>query len=366
MKGRTTDMVTMLDCIRRTAKVADYMFENSVEVTDAVEKLLKDRISEIDEIIMVGSGSSHNAIVTATPFMEKASNLQVHGFFPNTFLNKTVFNKKALYIFASQSGTSKLVTDMIVKANENGLLTLAVTDDANSPIAKEAKAHVSICVNGEEYGYRTVGFCATFLALQLIAMRIGCMNGFLSREAYEAYIADGKKAVKNHPDVVERSLKWFESRKDALKNTRTHIFYGSGDLYGIALEGALKLLEVAKQYMAIGYEQEDGLHGPCLGFVKGDVVIALSDGVRDRELAHSVVRFSKNELGQGYIFGCDVEDETDLAFNICSENFKALEVAPAVEVLSYMMAVINDVPVEPIATRAPHPSSKYFQTHSGR
>ena len=80
-------MVTMLDCIRRTAKVADYMFENSVEVTDAVEKLLKDRISEIDEIIMVGSGSSHNAIVTATPFMEKASNLQVHGFFPNTFLN---------------------------------------------------------------------------------------------------------------------------------------------------------------------------------------------------------------------------------------------------------------------------------------
>ena len=94
---------------------------------------------------------------------------------------------------------------------------------------------------------------------------------------------------------------------------------------GIALEGALKLLEVAKLYMAIGYEQEDGLHGPCLGFVKGDVVIALSDGVRDRELAHSVVRFSKNELGQGYIFGCDVEDETDLEFNICSDNFKALE-----------------------------------------
>ena len=359
-------MVTMLDCIRQTAQVADYLFDNSMEVTAAVEELLKDKIDAIDEIVMVGSGSSHNAIVTAIPFMEKVSNVQVHGFFPNTFLNKTVFNKNALYIFVSQSGTSKLVTDMIVKANENGLTTLAVTDDATSPIATEAKAHVALHVNNEPFGYRTVGFCATFLALQLVALRMGLMKGFLTKEDYDCYIADGKKAVKNHPSVVEKTLQWFEGKEDILKPTRTHIFYGSGDLYGIALEGALKLLEVAKQYMAIGYEQEDGLHGPCMGFIKGDVVIALSDGTRDRELAHSVVRFSKNELGQGYIFGVDPEDENDLEFEICSENFKCLEVAPAVEVLSYMMAIINDVPVEPTVRRTPHASARYFQTHSGR
>ncbi len=357
-------MVTMLDCIRRTAPKSQLVFDSARTNTDDLVEKLGEKIKELTEIIVIGSGSSHNASVTACAFMEKVSGLPVHTYIPNEFRNKTVFPKTALYIFLSQSGTSALLEDMLKEARGKGLFTVGVTDYDDSPISRQADARVSLLVGGEEFGYRTVGFCCSFLVLQTIAMRIGLERGYITDQDFENYLADGRKASEHHPEVVEKTLAWFDQHKDALKEANSLLYYGSGSLYGIAIEGALKLLETARLYLSIGFEAEDGLHGPNLGFNKGDVVIALCDGKTDAGYATSVVKFSKYELGQGYIFGQPAIDDDDLAFECVSEDFKALEMAPAVEVVAYMMAIINDVPVQDTAHRTPHASSKYFQTHS--
>ncbi|MBR0385478.1 MAG: SIS domain-containing protein [Erysipelotrichaceae bacterium] len=357
-------MVTMLDCIRRTAPKSLLVFDTARTNTDELVNKLGSKIRELTEIIVVGSGSSHNASVTACAFMEKVSGLPVHVYIPNEFNNKTVFPETALYVFLSQSGTSTLLEDMLKEAKGKGLFTVGVTDYDDSPISRQADAKVSLMVGGEEYGYRTVGFCCSFLVLQMIALRIGLERGYITDQDFEDCLADGRKASENHPAIVEKTLAWFDQHKESLKEANSLLYYGSGSLYGIAIEGALKLLETAKLYLSIGFEAEDGLHGPNLGFNKGDVVIALCDGKTDVGYATSVVNFSKNELGQGSIFGHPAIDWDDLVFECASENFKALEMAPAVEVVAYMMAIINDVPVEDSAHRTPHPSSKYFQTHS--
>ena len=357
-------MVTMLDCIKRTAPASLKVFNEARTNTDELVGKLGDRLKELTEIIVIGSGSSHNAAVTACAFMEKVSGLPVHTYIPNEFKGKTVLPQKALYVFISQSGTSTLLETMLKEANEKGLFTVGVTDNDESPISSQACAKVSLLVGGEEFGYRTVGFCCSFLTLQMIALRLGLERGCITDEQFEACLEDGRKASENHPAVVEKTLAWFEAHKEALKGAKSVLYYGSGSLYGIAIEGALKLLETAKLYLSIGYEAEDGLHGPNLGFNKGDVVIALCDGKTDVDYATSVVKFSKYELGQGYIFGQPVIDEDDLAFDCVSENFKALEMAPAVEIVAYELAVINDIPVEEIRFRKPHASAKYFQMHS--
>ena len=354
-------MVTMLDCIKRSSIVGKEILDDARTSTDELAAALP---QDISAIILVGSGSSNNANVTAAPFIEMVSGVSTYTFVPNNFKSKTVLDPKAVYVFSSQSGTSTFVRQQVERVNQAGGFTVAVTDDVTSPIAKAAKISISIGVGGEEYGFRTVGFTSTFLTLMIIGLRIGFERKHITKSQSMAYVKDGYKAVENHPVIVEKTLAWFDEVKDQLKGCKCVMYYGSGSLYGIALEGALKLLETAKIYKSIGFELEDGLHGPCYAFYPGDVVIALNNE-RDNDLAQGVVSFSKIENGQGYMFGKNPQDEKDLAFEVKSRYFEALEFAPAVEIVAYMLAVINDIPVQPLATRVPHSSSKYFQTHKG-
>ncbi|MBO7698738.1 MAG: SIS domain-containing protein [Erysipelotrichaceae bacterium] len=357
-------MVTMLDCIRRSEPVSRNILQHAKESTESLNKVIKD-YKAIDEIFLIGSGSSFNASNAAASFIEDVCKVQVFQLLPNQFAAKKVLNTKALYIFVSQSGTSSLVKKQILKVKELGCPTVAVTDDQQSAIAKEADVNISIQVGGEEYGFRTVGFSATLLTLQLIGLRIALEAGKISEEEFKEYVNDGLKAVDNIPKVIEDSLVWFDKVKDELKSLRSLMYYGGGELFGIAVEGALKLMETPKVYISVGYEAEDGIHGPCYAFGKDDAIVFLNDGEHDVEYASSMVRFSKAELGRGYMFGPLVQDDKDLKIVPCSKYFRGLEFVPSVQIIAYQMAMINNVEVLPLTIRIPHVSTKYFQTHNG-
>ena len=357
-------MVTMLDCIRRSEPVSRNILQHAKESTESLNKVIKD-YKAIDEIFLIGSGSSFNASNAAASFIEDVCKVQVFQLLPNQFAAKKVLNTKALYIFVSQSGTSSLVKKQILKVKELGCPTVAVTDDQQSAIAKEADVNISIQVGGEEYGFRTVGFSATLLTLQLIGLRVALEAGKISEEEFKEYVNDGLKAVDNIPKVIEDSLVWFDKVKDELKSLRSLMYYGGGELFGIAVEGALKLMETPKVYISVGYEAEDGIHGPCYAFGKDDAIVFLNDGEHDVEYASSMVRFSKAELGRGYMFGPLVQDDKDLKIVPCSKYFRGLEFVPSVQIIAYQMAMINNVEVLPLTIRIPHVSTKYFQTHNG-
>ena len=357
-------MITMLDCIKKGVPVGHTVLDKAKENTAPIKTLIPD-LNEIEEIFMIASGSSFNAANCASPFMEKVTKSQVFALLPNTFLKKTVCNSKALYLFISQTGTSSLVKEQVIRVKEMGCKAISVTDDENSPIAKEADLNVSIEVGGEEFGYRTEGFDATILTLQMIALRIGLEKGVINETEFDAYVKEGHKALDHMPQVIEDTLSWFEKNKEDLMSLRSLMYYGGGELFGLAVEGALKLMEVPKKYLSFGYEAEDGIHGPCYAFGKDDAILFMNDGVNDVKYAQSMVRFSKEELGRGYYFGPDTIDDKDLKIVPVSKNFIALEFAPAVQIISYLMAINNGVEVLPMSIRIPHVSTKYFQTHNG-
>ena len=358
-------MVTMLDCIRRVAPITKEIVKNAQVNTDGLVNALGENINKINEIIICGAGSSNTSSMTAAGFMEKVTGIQVHTFMANQFNRKSVYNPDALYIFVSQTGTSTLVKEMVARMNEKGCYTVAITEDEATPVGREAKIHVNMGCGYEEYWFRTIGYCSSVLTLMIIGLRIALERGTITSKQYNEYLDEAVKAAENHPAVVDKTVKWFEAHKNQLIKARCFIIYGSGPLHGVALEGALKILETAKHFMAIGYEAEDGLHGPCLGFTSDDIVISLNDGVNDEWMGHGVVEFGKKELGQAYIFGAHPLDEDDLRFDVTGGNFRALEFAPAVETLAYLLALAVGSPVLPAGEGVEHPSGKYFETHRG-
>ena len=200
----------------------------------------------------------------------------------------------------------------------------------------------------------------------IIALRLGLERGTITCDEYEGYLRDALKAAENNAVIADKAVEWFNNNLETLKGCRNVLFYGGGCLYGVAIEGALKLLETAKIYKSVGYEAEDGLHGPNLGFNKDDVIVSLNAGGQDNFYATAVAKFGKGELRHGFIIGANTVDETDLPFECASDYFRAIEFAPVVQVIAYMLAVVNDIPVIDIAHRQAHVSAKYFRTHDAQ
>ncbi|MBQ4253376.1 MAG: sugar isomerase, partial [Erysipelotrichaceae bacterium] len=154
---------------------------------------------------------------------------------------------------------------------------------------------------------------------------------------------------------------WFDRNKEALMATNTFTFYGGGPLYGVAIEAALKVMEVAKRNVAVGFEIDDGMHGPTMGYTPSNCVIALNDGGVNDGKCRSLALWAKEVMHNGYIFGANPIDESDLAFEGVSEDWRALEFAPAVQVLAYRLAVDKGVNLR---DRSRHKEGQYFKTHS--
>lgn len=354
-------MVSYLDCIKRT----------QIIIPDVLSKF-KERSKElrekwnpnINEIIMVGSGTSNTTAVTSQLFMEQVSGLSVSTLLPNHFMKKSAYNKNAIYIFTSQSGTSIFTVECLNKAKEIGGLTLAITGNEDNKLKSASDIHVNMGCGYEEYGQRTIGYCTSVLTQMLVGLEIGLLRGHISEEKYNAYIEDASKLPFSQKEVVENALTWFDCNKDALINAKGYIFYGTGPLWGVALEGALKALEVVGKYLCVGYEMDDGLHGPTMGFTKEDNIIILDDGKNDVHYVKGLKDFIVNELGNAFIIGKTTKDNLDLAVTLKTKYFYALELAPAIQVLAYRLAKDQGIDI-PVLEGRVLPEYKYFSTHEG-
>ena len=353
-------MVTMLDCIQRVPSLLDKIIENANVTFDNVFTVYDP--NEINEICLIGSGTSYNSAATARYLAESASGVRVTPMLPNEFLySYTVRNPKALYVLISQTGTSTVTMKAVQYVNEQGFMSACVSEKADTPIAKEAKAFINMGCGYEEYSMRTIGYSTSVLTLMLLGMELGKRNGNLSQADYDKYIAQAKAASANIPSVIEKAQKWMDTSRRKIMKSAFIAFTGTGALYGVASEAAVKVWE-APQYPSAGYELDEGMHGPNYGYNYNHAVIILNDGGRDSKKALQLAKYMKNENQNGYVIGVDTIDEKDLAFNPQGGAFDCLEFAAAIQVLMYRLAV--DGGRDFSITNVHEKMNSYFHSHS--
>ena len=355
-------MVSMLDCIKRVPSVLHTVIDRKNHTFAPLLEKYQERLAELDEIVLIGSGTSNTSSITARYFAERASGIRVSAAVPNEFLHSlTARNPKALYLFLSQTGTSILTRQALRFANEQGFMTAALSEAAATPIAREAGVFLDLCCGYEEYPMRTIGYSASVLSVMLLAMHIGRRRGTLSGAAHAEYVGLAKDAAASIPGVIDKALLWMENNRRSMMRGDALIFYGSGALYGVALEAAVKAWETP-QVVSIGYEMEEGLHGPNYGYTQNHSVVVLNGGGIDQEKALALARFMRVEKHNGFVVGAGAEAATDLAFDPRGGPFACLEFAAAVQVIAYCLAVAQGRDLF-----APHDNSvmeQYFRSHS--
>ena len=353
-------MVTMLDCIRRVPSLLDAIIENADRTFEQVFATFDP--AGIDEICLIGSGTSYNSAATARYLAEAASGVRVSVVLPNEFLYAyTVRNPKALHVFISQTGTSTVTMNAMRYVNENGLMSAAVSEKAETPLAREAKAFINMGCGHEEFGMRTIGYSTTVLTLMLLGMKLGLKTGRLGGDAYRAYLSQAKAASQNIPQVIEKALHWMDVGRRRIMRADFIAFSGTAALYGVATEAAVTVWE-APQYPSAGYELDEGMHGPNYGYNDNHAVIVLNDGGRDSEKALALARYMRNEHGNGYVIGVGARDDHDLGFEPAGGPFCCLEFAAAIQVFMYRLAVDGGRDFSILGVHAK--MNSYFNSHT--
>lgn len=353
---------SMLDCINNTQSVVIKIIDQRKEHFKAFFDYLDEAVYNLEEIIFVGSGTSNTSAVTSRIFVEKVTKIKTSVITSNDFLYNTfVYNPKGLYVFTSQTGTSIVALEALNLIKEKGYLNVAISESETTPIALAADSFITMACGKEEYPMRTTGYSASVLTHMIMGLEIALRRKTITEERYDQYILDASKIASSHKEIVNKTLKWLEFNKFKMLRSDLIVFTGADALYGVSLEGAMKVWETL-QVASVGYEIEEGLHGPNYGYNHRHCVIVLNDGGRENKKNLALAKYMKEVWQNGFVVGQNVIDEEDLAIDLQTNDFYPLEFAPVVQVIAYELAR-----AEGRDLYAHHDNSKmdsYFKTHS--
>ena len=152
--------------------------------------------------------------------------------------------------------------------------TCSVVNVIESSIARDANFVLPIHCGPEIGVASTKAFLGQMLVLYIFSLKLSVLNKDLDNKAYVSKIKD----LKNLPKLVEETL-LTESQIQTISSTFTDakgsMFLGRGFSYPIALEGALKLKELAYVH-AEGYPAGEMKHGPLALIEDGMPVVVLA------------------------------------------------------------------------------------------
>ena len=178
------------------------------------------------------------------------------------------------------------VAAAIRMAKEKGALTLSITNVQRSSIDREAHGHLYMN-SGTEVGVAsTKAFTSTLALLNLLALQIGKSRGVLTVEDEKKFV-NHLIAVPSQIEVVLAYDKYFSEAAKKLKDFKGFLYLGRGVSYPIALEGALKLKELAYLH-AEGYAAGEMKHGPLalIDARMAIVVVAPTDDLIEKTISN--------------------------------------------------------------------------------
>ncbi len=242
----------------------------------------------VETVQIVACGTSYHAALVARYWFEAAgipTQVEVASEFR---YRDTVRPPKTLFIAISQSGETADTLAALRKATQAGYdQTLAICNVENSALVREADGAL-LTHAGREIGVAsTKAFTTQLLVLALLALRL--------RRYADAQIQPPQFAqLLAFPKQLETLLQLDEQIAELATqfvDCRHALFLGRGELFPIALEGALKLKEISYIH-AEGYPAGELKHGP-LALVDNEMpVIALVS----RQLLHDKLLSNLQEI----------------------------------------------------------------------
>ncbi len=219
------------------------------------------QIKKFNRIYIVGCGTAYHAGLIGARLMERLPNVFVRAHMASEFrYSNQIIDEKTLLIAISQSGETADTLAALRIAKKNNARVLSIVNVVGSSIARESDNVIYIAAGPEIAVASTKAFSA-----QLMAFYVLVCNLYRSLEIIsEQQFLQMQEKLRELPSLVNQILSCENEIKDKAQKYLSckNVFYIGRSLdYFIALEGSLKLKEIAYLYSQ-AYAAGELKHGP--------------------------------------------------------------------------------------------------------
>jgi len=268
--------------------------DGSVRLSE-IDGLSAQDIKDIDRIIMVACGTASYACDVAKYAIEKYSRIPVQVELSHEFRYRDpIVTKNTLIVAVSQSGETMDTLMATRYAKEQGAKVLAICNTQGATLARESDAVIYTHAGPEVAVASTKALTAQITAGFLLALFLGAGRGALSTAELRHLGLELLKMPARVTEVIENLDLARQLGKD-MANAKSVLFLGRNVGFPIAMEGALKLKELAYIH-AEGFAAGELKHGPIALIEEGQPVIVIVPSQRDAESLHPKVISNIQEI----------------------------------------------------------------------
>ncbi|MEU6802532.1 glutamine--fructose-6-phosphate transaminase (isomerizing) [Streptomyces neyagawaensis] len=252
-------------------------------------------LRELDKVVIVACGTAFHAGLIAKYAIEHWTRVPCEVELASEFRYRDpILDHRTLVVAISQSGETMDTLMAVRHAREQGARVLAICNTNGSTIPRESDAVLYTHAGPEVAVASTKAFLTQLVACYLVALYLGQIRGTKWGDEIRAVIRDLSRISRE----VERVLETMEPVRElarTLATKNTVLFLGRHVGYPVALEGALKLKELAYMH-AEGFAAGELKHGP-IALIEEDLpVVVVVPSPAGRSLLHDKIVSNIQEI----------------------------------------------------------------------
>jgi glucosamine--fructose-6-phosphate aminotransferase (isomerizing) len=251
-------------------------------------RISDDDLRVVDKVFVVACGTAYHAGLIAKYAIEHWCRIPVEVELASEFRYRDpVLDRSTLVVVISQSGETMDTLMALRHAKEQKARVLAICNANGSTIPRESDAVLYTHAGPEVAVASTKGFLTQVVACYLVGLYLAQVRGLKYSDEVAAVVAD----LRRLPGAIASVLADMDAVRElarSMAGADKVLFLGRHVGYPVALEGALKLKELAYIH-AEGFAAGELKHGPIAVVDEGTPVVVVVPSPRTRESVHGKV-----------------------------------------------------------------------------
>lgn len=276
--------MTLLSEIYEQPATLAHLLSSQRENVEQIAKVTRSR--DIRYIFLAARGTSDNAGRYANYLLGARNGLPVALATPSlfTYYEQPPRLRDALVVGISQSGQSPDIVSVLDEGKRQGCLTLAITNEPNSPLAQVSDFIIDLQVGKELAVAATKTYTAELLSIAMLSTALsGDIHGWEELSRVPGWVEEVLRADEAIAQMVQR-YRYMEQC----------VVLGRGFNYATAFEWALKLKELT-YVEAEPYSSADFKHGPIAMVERGFPVMAVAANGKVHDSMVNMLQTLRNE-----------------------------------------------------------------------
>jgi glucosamine--fructose-6-phosphate aminotransferase (isomerizing) len=306
-------------------------------------KLDESVLRQINKVVVIACGTAAHAGMVAKYAIEHWTRVPVEVELASEFRYRDpIVGPDSLVIAISQSGETMDTLMALRHAKAQGARTLAICNTVGSTIPREADAVLYTYAGPEVAVASTKAFLTQIVAAYLVGLYLGQVRGTMFEDEIRGILEE----LNDMPRKVDQVLDTTDPVRALareLANSPSVLFLGRHVGFPVALEGALKLKELAYMH-AEGFAAGELKHGPIALIEEGVPVIVIVPSPRGRAVLHDKIVSNIQEVRARGAFVVAVAEEGD---EVIGRHADRVVRIPAVPTL--MQPLVATVPLQVFA-----------------